>query len=159
MATTYYVPSPSPYGAPEAAGSSNLNGQIFSSAARNETDDPHGLGAGIYVSDPITNTSALGVRLFVSTTSSTAGTLTVKIQNYDNISDTWYDLDGAATGALADPNDAIITVYPGVAETSYDSDPSPSNVAVSDHLGLVWRVHATVATAAVTFSIGANYLG
>jgi len=153
------VPSAHPYGHPEAAGSSNLNGVIFASASRTESADPHGLGAGIYATEQITNPNARGVRVFITTTTSGSGTLTVKLQNYDPVSGIWYDIDGAATGALADPNDAVITVYPGIGETSYDSDPSPSQVAVSDHLGHVWRVHATVATAAVTFSVGATYLG
>lgn len=153
------VPSAHPYGHPEAAGSSNLNGVIFASASRDQTSDLHGLGAGIYVSDQIVNDRALGVRVFIATTSTGSGTLTVKLQNYDSTSNAWYDIDGAATGALADPNDAVISVYPGIGETDYDSDPAPSQVAVSDHLGHVWRVHATVATAAVTFSIGASYLG
>jgi len=145
------VPSAHPYGHPEAAGSSNLNGVIFVSASRNETDDPAGLGAGIYVSDPIINANARGVDLFADTTSTTAGTVTVKIQKRDPASGNWYDLAGATTGAIADPADVLLTVYPGIAETA--------NVSVSDHLGHVWRVHATVATAAVTFSVGAVYLG
>lgn len=153
------VPSAHPHGHPEAAGSSNLNGVIFFSAARNHTDDSFGLGAGVYASNQIVNHNARGVRVFISTTSTGTGTLTVQLQNYDSVSDAWYDIDGAATGPLADPNDAVITVYPGIGETAYDSDPSPSQVAVSDHLGLVWRVRVTVATAAVTFSIGAAYLG
>ena len=134
-----------------AADTSNLNGVIFASAERNHTDDPAGLGAGIYVSDPIQNFNARGVDLFLNTTSTTAGTVTVKIQKRDPSSGTWHDLTSATTGAIADPTDAILTVYPGIAETA--------NVSVSDHLGLTWRVHVTVATAAVTFSVGAVYLG
>ena len=133
------------------ADSSNLNGIILASAERNHTDDPAGLGAGIYVSDPIQNFNARGVDLFLNTTSTTAGTVTVKIQKRDPSSGTWHDLTSATTGAVADPADAILTVYPGIAETA--------NVSVSDHLGLTWRRHVTVATAAVTFSVGAVYLG
>lgn len=150
MAVNQPVPSASPYGAPEAAGTSNLNGVIFSSASRNQTDNPHGLGAGIYVSDEIVNLNAKGVDLFVNTTSSTAGTVIVKLQKKDPVSGTWFDLAGATTTTIADPADEYFTVYPGIAETA--------NVSISDNLGLIWRVHATVATAAVTFSVGAVYL-
>ena len=141
------VPSPGNLG---AADSSNYNGVIFVSAERNHTDDPTGLGAGIYVSEEMHNINARGVDLFVDTTSSTTGTLTVKIQKKDPNSGTWHDLASATTAALNDPADAYLQVYPGVAETS--------NVSVSEHLGHIWRVHATVATAAVTFSVGACYL-
>ena len=142
------VPSPGNQGAADTA---NRNGIIFASAERNQTDDPAGLGAGIYVSDEMHNFSARGVDLFVDTTSTTAGTVTVKIQKKDPNSGTWHDLTSATTGSIADPADAILTVYPGIAETA--------NVSISDHLGLIWRVHATVGTAAVTFSVGATYLG
>ena len=142
-----YVPSPGNLG---VADSTNYNGIIFASAERNHTDDPAGLGAGIYVSTPMHNNWAKGVDLFCDTTSSTAGTLTVKIQKLDPASGNWYDLTSASSGSIADPADVILTVYPGIAETA--------NVSVSDHLGHTWRVHATVATAAVTFSVGAVYL-
>ena len=146
--TNQPVPSPGNLGVADTA---NLNGIIFASAERNNTDDPAGLGAGIYVSEPIQNFNARGVDIFVDTTSTTAGTVTVKLQKRDPSSGTWHDLTSATTGAIADPADAILTVYPGIAETA--------NVSVSDHLGLTWRVHATVSTAAVTFSVGAVYLG
>jgi hypothetical protein len=42
-------------------------------------------------------------------------------------------------------------VYPGVTETA--------NQDIADPLGVLWRVSATTATAAVTFGIGGEYLG
>ena len=141
------VPSPGNLG---VADSTNYNGVIFASLARNQTDDPAGLGAGIYVSEEMHNFWAKGVDIFVNTTSTTAGTVTVKLQKKDPASGTWFDLAGAASTAIADPADENFSVYPGIAETA--------NVSVSDHLGLIWRVHATVGTAAVTFSVGAVYL-
>lgn len=140
---------PVPYGV-NAAGTGNRNGIIFESASRSHTADNFGLGAGIYVSNPIVNDGARGVDLFLVSTSSGAGTVTAKIQKWDPASGTWIDLTSAATAAQADPGSAYLTVYPGIAETA--------NVSVSDHLGHVWRVHITVATAAVTFSVGAVYL-
>ena len=142
------VPSPGNQG---VADTTNYNGVIFALAERNQTDDPDGLGAGIYVSTPIQNSNALGVRLFVTTTSSTTGTLTVKIQNQDPVSRDWFDLPSATTVAINDPADVIFTLYPGVTVAA--------NTDLSNHLGMTWRVHATVGTAAVTFSIGAVYLG
>lgn len=141
MVLNQLVPSPT----------DNRNGIIFESAARNETDDPTGDGAGIYVSAESHNFSAKGLDLFVNTTSSGSGSLAVKLQRKDPVSGTWFDLPSATTGAINDPADVNLTVYPGIAETA--------NVSVSDALGLVWRVHATVTTAAVTFSVGAVYLG
>lgn len=141
------VPSPGNMGVADTA---NKNGVIFASAERDQTSDPHGLGAGIYVSEEMQNPGARGVDIFLDTTSTTAGTVTVKLQKKDPNSGTWFDLTSATTGAVADPADAIMTVYPGIAETA--------NVSISDHLGHMWRVHATVATAAVTFSVGAVYL-
>lgn len=132
------------------ADTANKNGVIFASAERNQTDDPAGLGAGIYVSEEMQNPGARGVDLFIDTTSSGSGTLTVKLQKKDPNSGTWHDLTSATTTAINDPADVILTVYPGIAETA--------NVSVSDHLGHTWRVHATVGTAAVTFSVGAVYL-
>lgn len=134
-----------------AAGTANRNGVIFASAARTETADPTGDGAGVYVSPPFSNDWAKGLDLFVDTTSSGSGTLTVKLQKRDPASGNWYDLPGATTVAINDPADVLLTVYPGITVAA--------NVSVSNHLGHVWRVHATVATASVTFSIGAVYLG
>ena len=142
------VPSPGNQG---VADSTNYDGVIFASAARNQTDDPDGLGAGIYVSPEIHNFSARGVDVFVNTTSTTTGTVIVKLQKKDPVSGTWFDMAGATTTTIADPADEYFTVYPGIGETA--------NVSISDNLGIIWRVHATVATAAVTFSVGAVYLG
>lgn len=141
------VPSPGNLG---VADSSNLNGVIFALEARTHTADPDGLGAGIYVSAAMHNNNARGVDLFVDTTSSATGTLVVKLQKQNPATGAWIDIAGATTTTINDPADEVVTVYPGIAETA--------NVSVSDHLGLTWRVHATVATASVTFGVGAVYL-
>ena len=141
------VPSPGNLGVADTA---NVNGVIFESASRDQTTDPTGDGAGVYVSTAMDNINARGIDLFVDTTSSGSGTLTVKIQKQDPASRNWYDLPGATTGSINDPADVLLTIYPGIGETA--------NVSVSDVIGHTWRVHATVATAAVTFSVGATYL-
>ena len=147
MQGNQHVPSPGNQG---VADSANLNGIIFPVASRNHTDDPDGLGAGIYVSPEMQNYWAKGVDIFTDTTTSGAGTVTVKIQKKDPASGTWFDLTSGTGAAIADPANEILTIYPGIAETA--------NVSVSDHLGFIWRVHVTVGTAAVTFSVGACYL-
>jgi hypothetical protein len=144
------INQPVPYGNLGTADTTNYSGVLFESAARTHTADPAGLGAGIYVTDEILNPGAKGVQLFLVSTSSGSGTVTAKIQVKDPASRTWVDLTSAATASQADPGSAYLTVYPGIAETS--------NVSVSDHLGPSWRVHVTVATASVTFSVGASYI-
>ncbi len=141
------VPSPGNLG---VADRSNYNGVLFASESRTHTADPTGLGAGIYVTEEMHNPGARGVDIFLVSTSSGAGTVTAKVQKKDPASGTWIDLTSGATASQADPGSAILTIYPGIAETA--------NVSVSDHLGLTWRLHVTVATAAVTFSAGAVYL-
>lgn len=153
------VPSAHPYGHPEAAGTSNLNGIIFTSASRNQTDDPHGLGAGIYVSDALQNPNAAGVDIFINASSAGSGTLAVKLQKYDPAAAAWVDIINASYAASGDPWTATMEVYPGLVESSDLDSGTPEHSYVSAHLGPTWRVHVTVATAAVTFSIGANYLG
>ena len=141
------VPSPGNLGVSDQT---NYNGIIFLSAARTESADPDGLGAGVYASPEMHNPGARGVDIFTVATSSGAGAVTVKVQKKDPASGTWIDLTSAATAAIADPGSSVLTIYPGIAETA--------NVSVSDHLGYTWRVVATVGTAAVTFSVGAVYL-
>ena len=150
MAIASHVNQPVPFPYAEAAGTANKNGIIFESAARTESANPDGLGAGVYASAEMHNFGAKGVDLFLVSTSSGAGTVTAKIQKKDPASGTWIDLTSGATAAQADPGSAVLTIYPGIAETA--------NVSVSDHLGCTWRVVVTVATASVTFSVGATYL-
>ena len=141
------VPSPGNLGVADTA---NYNGIIFPALERTHTADPDGLGAGIYVSAEMHNNWAKGVDIFIDTTTSGSGTVTVKLQKKDPAGGAWYDIAGATGTAINDPANEMFTVYPGIAETA--------NVSVSDHLGFTWRVIATVATASVTFSVGACYL-
>lgn len=118
-------------------------GVIFPSASRSATE---------HLSDPIENLYHVGVRLFINITArGAAGTLTVKIQNHDPASNTWIDVPEAVTTALAAVAGTTLTLYPGIEEDA--------NVCIANPLGRKWRVSATVGTEAVTFSIGADYLG
>lgn len=136
---------PAPYAA-RAAGSTNKNGTILPYTARAENAS--------YTSDPIQNPGAKGVRLFITTGVIGTTTLTVKVQVQNPLDDSWSDLTGAASAALSDDNATkVVTIYPGIATTA--------NVAVSDHLGPVWRIVATLNdgdTASVPFGVGASYL-
>jgi len=107
--------------------------------------------AAAYTSNPYFNPNRLGVRLYINLTVVNGGTLTVKIQNFDAASQTWVDVTGAVTTALAAVAVTRLIVYPGITPAN--------NFDVSASLGPLWRVVATTATAAVTFGIGGEYLG
>ena len=117
------------------------DGVVFSVASR---------AAAAYNTNPYFNPNRLGVRLYINLTVVNGGTLTVKIQNFDPASQTWVDLTGAVTTALAAVAVTRLTVYPAVTPAA--------NFDVSTTLGTTWRVVATTATAAVTFGIGGEYL-
>lgn len=142
----YPVPSPRPSHAQtdRNAPSSQIDGVIFPLASRTNAT---------YTSDPIYNPHAKGVRIFtyISDDGAGPGTVTATIQVKDPVSDTWVALAGAVTAALVDTaQPAILTVYPGIVATA--------NISVPHHLGSHWRLSVVVATNAVTFSIGADYL-
>ena len=118
------------------------DGVVFAVASR---------AAAPYNSGAYFNPNRKGVRLFINLTVVNGGTLTVKIQVFDPASQTWVDLPLATTTALAAVAVTTLTVYPGVTETA--------NFDVENPLGTTWRVVATTAVAAVTFGIGAEYLG
>lgn len=107
--------------------------------------------AGTHNSAAITAAGYTGARLFVDISVHNGGTVTPKLQTFDQISGNWVDIPGASFAALSGSNQTKqLTIYPGVAETA--------NEAVSDVLGDTLRVSATVATAAVTFSVGIDLL-
>lgn len=118
------------------------DGVVFSVASR---------AAAAYNSGAYFNPNRKGVRIYINLTVVNGGTLTVKVQTFDQASQTWVDMPLAVTAALAAVAVTTLTIYPGTTETA--------NVDVEQPLGTTWRVVATTATAAVTFGIGAEYLG
>lgn len=140
MPRNYPVPSAGPL---DSTSGAQRDGIIFPSASR---------GVAAANSAEYTNPGAQGVRLFIDVTDVGAGpgTVTVKIQNFDPASQKWVDLPAATTTAINATGTTTLTLYPGIAETA--------NVDIADPLGLRWRVVATVATNAVTFSVGGDYL-
>jgi len=98
---------------------------------------------------------AKGVRFHLDATavSGTSPSLTVKIQVYNPVADSYQDLAGAAFAAATAASTQNLTVYPGIAETA--------NVSVSDVISQAYRAVGTVtgsATPTVTASVWAEYL-
>lgn len=79
-----------------------------------------------------TNSSAKGVKLYISTGSFGAGAsaITVTLQGRDLSSGTYYDI--LTSASLTASTFAVLTVYPGISETA--------NVSKSDVLPHTWRV-------------------
>jgi hypothetical protein len=127
----------------EAASKSLINGTILASAAR---------AAAAYTSGTFKNVGFPGLRLFVNATAmGAAGTLVVKVQIQDPVSGAWVDLEGAVTASIVAAALTTLTIFPGIATSA--------NERIDDHLGITWRVVATVGVNDVTFSVGGEYLG
>lgn len=123
---------------------------IFSTLSRSQTG---GVASdGVYASDTMVNFNCKGVRLF-AVVANGSGTVTVKVQVKNPATGTFVDLAGATTAALNNTAGTIVTIYPGLTGIA-DS----AGVTINQHLGFEWRLVATVATAAETFSIAATYL-
>lgn len=120
----------------------NRDGIVFAVASR---------AAAAYNSGAYFNPNRLGIRLYINLTVVNGGTLTVKVQTFDPASQTWVDIPLAVTAALAAVAVTTLTLYPGITETT--------NVDVAVPTGVLFRVVATTATAAVTFGIGGEFLG
>lgn len=95
-----------------------------------------------------------GVRLYLDITavSGTAPTLNLKVQVYDEGSNSYIDLPNASFAEKSSTGTDMLTIYPGIAETA--------NQAVSTVIGPQYRVVATIGGASpdFTFSLGADYL-
>lgn len=120
----------------------NRDGIVFAVASR---------AAATYNSGAYFNPNRLGIRLDINLTVVNGGTLTVKVQTFDPASQTWVDVTLATTAALAAVAVTTLTLYPGLTETA--------NVDVALPTGVLFRVVATTAVAAVTFGIGGEFLG
>ncbi len=134
----------------DSTSASQATGVLFPTLSRSHLGGVASDGG--YASDEIYNPDAKGVRLFTIVANG-GGTVTVKIQVIDPYTDTWVNLAGATTAALNNNAGALLTVYPGLTGIA-----DAAGVTCNQHLGPAWRVVATVATAAETFSVGADYL-
>lgn len=132
---------PVPYVGPQSPGAVK-EGTIFASAS---------YGTGANNSAEFYNAGWRGIRLFVNITAvGGGGTVVFKVQNYDPVSASWFDVTNLASASLNANAATLITFYPSVNNTA--------NTQVSQHLGCRWRLVATVGTNAVTFSVGGDYL-
>jgi hypothetical protein len=134
-----------------ARGPKKLSGAVLASAARvaatvNSTDQykPHG--------------GIKGARVYLDITAKvgTNPTLNVKVQGKDSLSGQYVDLASAAFAEATATSVAMLTIYPGIAESS--------NVSVSDMLPSIWRIQSASAsdtsTPAVsfTYSVAVDYM-
>lgn len=103
-------------------------------------------------SDDQVNDGYRGVVLFLSVTAESAtGTLDVKVQVKDFLSGSYIDLAGAAFAQATSVSTAMLTIFPGVAETN--------NVSVSDVLPRGWRIVATQGgSGTLTYSVTGCYI-
>ena len=98
---------------------------------------------------------ARGVVLYSDITAagtSGTGALTIRMQEYAELADTWIDSTGAAFAATTATGQRTLYLYPGMAETV--------NTEVSRPVAPIWRIQADVSSSAgsFTFSVGARYL-
>jgi hypothetical protein len=138
---------PVPHAGPIAASASTQRAGIILPT----TEYSNTVDSGVYTSPAYANYAATGLRLYVDVTDiHTNGTVTVKVQTQDPASLNWVDIPGATTPTIAAVSTSTLTIHPSVTETA--------TVDVAQPLGAMWRVHATVATAHVDFSVGGDYL-
>jgi hypothetical protein len=126
-------------------------GVVLADAARSYAGAPS--ADGIYISSEIVNAEGyrtLIVRTMPNTEVGTA-TLDLKVQAYDALEATWYDIAGASLAQISanrtTPIDLVIGPYTAVA-----------NRVVSQPLPHRMRVHVTLATATTDgFTLGVSY--
>lgn len=139
-------------------------GILFASQVRDQTGASGGSASGVYNSSEHYNRTARGVRAFltINPTGAATGTVQFKVQVVDPISGLWTDLTGTsgATVAIAGTGAATpvpFTIYPlGTVDTTGSATGAP--VIVNQQLGPRWRGVLTLANAALTVTVGADYL-
>ena len=120
---------------------------------------------GTYITDPIFNATARGVRLMltISPTGPATGTYAMTVEVPDPVDSTiWKPLlgtlatgvTGVGTGALTG---AIMTIYPGLTGIA-DAGATNGPVTINQHLGVMWRVKVVTTLDTLTFTVGGDYL-
>ena len=135
-------------------------GVLFASQVRSQSGASGGTASGVYVSSEHYNRSAKGLQLFLvmNPTGAATGTVTLKVQVIDPVTEQAVDLTGTAGGFAAVNGTGALT---GVLYTFYPmgtSDATGAGAIVNEQVGPRWQAVATVANAALTFTVGANYL-
>lgn len=146
-------------------GDAGAPGILFASQVRDQTGASGGSTGGVYISSEHYNRGARGVRLnlVISPTGAATGTVLLKVQVPCPVPDStgsivWTDLTGTAGGFVAVAGTGAVT---GVQYTIYPmgtSDATGAGAIVNQQLGPRWRAVATLANAALTFVVGADYL-
>lgn len=147
-------------GSSGAGVSSGAPGILFASQVRDQTGASGGSASGVYTTSEHYNKSARGVRLHlvINPTGAATGTVTLKVQVIDPVTATWEDLTGTAGGFAAvngtgATGGVVYTIYP-----LGTTDATGAGAVVNQQLGPRWRGVATLANAALTFTVGADYL-
>jgi hypothetical protein len=148
---------------PQAAGYDGAPGVLFASQVRDQTGASGGSASGVYTSSEHYNRGARGVRLnlVINPTGAATGTVTLKLQVADPVTSTWSDLNGTsgafvAVNGTGAPTGVIYTYYPlGTSDTTGSAS---TGGIVNQQVGPRWRAVATLANAALTFTVGADYL-
>ena len=95
-----------------------------------------------------------GTRLYLDITSvsGTSPTLDLKVQGYNGLADSWFDIPGASFTQKTTTDADQLTIYPDLVEQA--------NSKVSEHIGKQFRVVAELGgvTPSFTFSLGADLL-
>ena len=117
------------------------DGVIFPSASRI---------VAVYTSDAYFAPDVTGLRLYINVTTNGGGTLVVKVQTFDQASQTWADIPLGTTGSITTDVMGTLTIHTGQIETA--------GVDVSQPIGVLWRAIATVTAATMVFSVGGEYL-
>ena len=135
-------------------------GILFASQVRDQTGASGGSASGVYTSSEHYNRTAKGLHAFltINPTGAATGTALFKVQVIDPISGLWTDLTGTAGGFAAingtgAATPVLYTVYP-----LGTSDATGAGAIVNQQLGPRWRGVLTLANAALTVTVGADYL-
>lgn len=110
-------------------------GTVISASRNEDVDIPFGRGVRVTL---------------VTTAEAGTSTLDMKVQTFDAASGTYTDLAGASTAQMTATGTAVLTIYPGIAETA--------NVSVSDAIARRIRIVLTLGGTSFTGSLGVDIL-
>jgi len=116
---------------------------------------------GTYTSSEHYNRGARGVRLnlVIAPTGAATGTVQIKVQVPDPVTNIWTDLTGTAGGFATVNGTGSLTGTPYLLyPLGAGADSTGAGAVVNTQLGPRWRAVATVALATLSFSVGADYL-
>jgi hypothetical protein len=165
MSQNINEPVPGTGGVANATGPFDRAGTVFASQVRSFTGASGGTASGVYNSQEFYNPTAKGVRLnlVIAPTGAATGTVLLKVQVPSPAPDStgstvWTDLTGTSGGFAAVNGTGALTGVPYLIYPRGIADSTGAMAVVDQPLGPRWRVVATVGLAALTFTVGADYL-